>query len=160
MHLFGYISSMGGTKETKQQLLADELCFHQILIRVLCPLNWVLWCGGISSASLTTFPGSSGYTSAQRSWWSHHLLLGAQRHAHCFYSGWIIEWDKEEHFISASQIINHCHHVRLFAGVSTTGPPDPQLWANFLSGVNCSQLTLDPGCLWVVELSICLKRWL
>lgn len=34
MRLLGYISSMGGTKRSKQQLLADELHFHQISIRV------------------------------------------------------------------------------------------------------------------------------
>lgn len=75
-------------------------------------------------SSHTTFPSSSGKSAAERCcWWSHHLLAGVQRRTDCFYSGWIIGWDREEHFISAGQIINHCHYLCcLVPGVSATCP--------------------------------------
>lgn len=39
----------GAFEDKRSQLLADELSFHQIFIRGLCPLNGVLWCRGCTA---------------------------------------------------------------------------------------------------------------
>lgn len=99
----------------------------------------------ISSTSLTTFSSSSGFRTAERYWWSHHLLRGVQWHADCLYLEWIIEWDEKEHFISASKIINHCHYLRFFPSATC---PNPQLHSLNKSSVWHRR---QPDCIWIPD---------
>lgn len=119
-HLFGYTSSVGGTKMLQIQLLALPSDFHSTSL-------------SFKLSALMQRTSSSGST----------LLLMKQQ-ADCFYLGWIIEWDKKEHFISAGQIINHCHYLRL-SGVADA---DPRLYPlNSFSVWRRRQ----PACIWIPD---------